>query len=208
MNSNSEIKNNSSPCCSTLIKECSSPLYRVPIFLSYPSKLNLIQQQFVDTIILKIKESLLFPRTLPISEQYPETPLLNIRRMMLSSYGFVALDLSQRQINILQNNLGEEIDLKTLEGSPFVQLEPAMAFQHGLPLLLIREKGVEQTGIWSFGIGPFLILEWNSALPLDNFFTNSSWLEIFQNWTSQVRNGFYLQTQPSFQYRCNKDIVN
>ena len=157
---------------------------------------------------MEIKRALLFPRTLPVTEQYPETPLTNIRRMILSSYGFIALNLAQREVRVLQNNLGQPIDLTTWEGSPFAQIEPAMAFQFGLPMLLIRESTVEQTGIWSFGIGPFLLLEWNSNLPLSDFFTSNAWLEIFQNWISQVRNGFYIQTQPPFKYSCTKDSIN
>jgi len=82
-----------------------------------------------------------------------------------------------------------------------------MAYQYGLPILLIREAGVEQSGIWSFGIGPFLILEWDPTRPLEDFFTSNAWLEIFQNWISQVRNGFYLQTQPEFKYSCNNTDV-
>lgn len=188
-----------------LMIESSKLLFRVPVFLSHPSRLNSTQQQFVDAIIKQIKSALLFPRTLPITEQYPETPLTNIRRMMLSSYGLVALNLKQRQVSVIQNNLGQPQDLVVWEGSPFAQIEPAMAYQYGLPILLIREIDVEQIGIWSFGIGPFLILEWNSNAPLGDFFTSNAWLEIFQNWISQVRNGFYIQTQPPFQYTCNND---
>ena len=126
---------------------------------------------------------------------------------MLSSYGFIALDLKQREVNVIQNNLEVQQGFTTWEGSPFAQIEPAMAYQYGLPILLIRETGVEQTGIWSFGIGPFLLLEWDSSQPLDTFFSSISWLQIFQNWITQVRNGFYLQTQPPFQYTCNNDTV-
>lgn len=194
--------------CTDLMKECSSLLYRIPVFLSHPSRLNSKQSEFVDNIIMEIRRALLFPRTLPVTEQYPETPLTNIRRMILSSYGFIALNLAQREVRVLQNNLGQPIDLTTWEGSPFAQIEPAMAFQFGLPMLLIRESTVEQTGIWSFGIGPFLLLEWNSNLPLSDFFTSNAWLEIFQNWISQVRNGFYIQTQPPFKYSCTKDSIN
>jgi hypothetical protein len=190
-----------------LMQESSKLLFRIPVFLSHPSRLNSIQQEFVDTIIRQIRKALLFPRTLPISEQYPETPLTNIRRMILSSYGMISLNLQQRQVKVLQNNLGEPQDQTVWEGSPFAQIEPAMAFQYGLPILLIRETGVEQTGVWSFGIGPFLILEWNSSEPLEDFFTSNSWREIFQNWIAQVRNGFYIQTQPPFQYTCNNDAV-
>lgn len=84
------------------------------------------------------------------------------------------------------------------EGSPFAQIEPAMAYLYGLPLLLIREAGVEQTGIWSFGIGPFLILEWDSTVPnpIETFFARNDWKAIFENWVGQVRTGYYIQTQP------------
>ena len=190
-----------------LMQESSNLLFRVPVFLSHPSRLNSIQQEFVDAIISKIRDALLFPRTLPVTEQYPETPLTNIRRMMLSSYGFISLNLNQRQVYIIQNNLGQPQNQFALEGSPFAQIEPAMAYQYGLPILLIREAGVEQSGIWSFGIGPFLILEWDPTRPLEDFFTSNAWLEIFQNWISQVRNGFYLQTQPEFKYSCNNTDV-
>ncbi|MDV4152075.1 hypothetical protein R0131_14695 [Clostridium sp. AL.422] len=191
-----------------LMKECSNLLYRIPVFLSHPSRLNTKQSEFVENIIKEIRTALLFPRTLPVTEQYPEPPLTNIRRMILSSYGFIALNLAQREVNVLQNNLGQPLELTTWEGSPFAQIEPAMAFQFGLPMLLIRESTIEQTGIWSYGIGPFLLLEWNSNLPLSDFFTSNAWLEIFQNWISQVRNGFYLQTQPPFQYNCTRDGMN
>ena len=193
---------------STVIQECSSLIYRIPVFLSHPSRLNSVQQEFVSTIIMEIKKALLLPRTIPVSEQYPEPPLTNIRRMILSSYGFIALNLAQREVRALENNLGEELNFTTWEGSPFAQIEPAMAFQYGLPMLLIRESNVEQTGIWSFGIGPFLLLEWNPNLPLEDFFNSTAWLQIFQNWISQVRNGFYLQTQPPFKYACTRDGVN
>jgi hypothetical protein len=172
------------------------------VFLSHPSRLNSVQQEFVDAMIFEIRRALLFPRTLPDSEQYPETPLTNIRRMMLSSFGLVALNLRQREVSVLRNNLGQPQQLVTWEGSPFSQIEPGMAYQYGLPILLVRESGVEQNGVWSFGVGPFLILEWDSSLPVMSFFKRIDWREIFQNWTAQVRNGFYLQTEPPFRYEC------
>ncbi|MDY6228532.1 hypothetical protein [Clostridium sp.] len=194
--------------CNNIFKECSNLIYRIPVFLSHPSKLNSKQREFVEIIIKEIRKALFFPRTLPNTEQYPETPLTNIRRMILSSYGFIALDLAQIEVRTLQNNLRQSIDSTTWEGSPFAQIEPAMAYQFGLPMLLIRESTVEKIGIWSYGITPFLLLEWNPNLPLSDFFNSSAWLEIFQNWISQVRNGYYLQTQPQFKYTCTKDSLN
>jgi hypothetical protein len=188
------------------MKESAHLLYRVPVFLSHPSRLNTIQQQFVDEIISHIKTALLFPRTLPETEQYPETPLTNIRRMILSSYGIVALNLQQRKVQEIENNLGQPLTQTVWEGSPFAQIEPAMAYLYGLPILLIRESGVEQNGVWAFGIGPFLILEWDSSQPVEAFFERNDWKEIFQNWIGHVRSGFYIQTQPEFKYTCSVNI--
>ena len=185
-----------------LMQESADLLFRIPVFLSHPSRLNAIQQQFVDAIIMEIKEELLFPRTLPITEQYPETPLTNIRRMISSSYGLVALNLKQRKVNVIKNNLGQPIPQTVWEGSPFAQIEPAMAYQFGLPILLIRESGVEQNGVWSFGIGPFLILEWDSSQPIEAFLERNDWKAILENWAGHVRSGYYIQTQPDFQYTC------
>ncbi|WP_363330943.1 hypothetical protein [Clostridium sp. HMP27] len=190
-----------------LMQESSNLSFRIPTFLSHPSRLNVVQQQFVDAIIRKIRKELLFPRTLPITEQYPETPITNIRRMILSSYGMVSLNLRQRRVNIIEDNLLQPIETTTWVGSPFAQIEPAMAYEYGLPLLLIRETGVEQNGIWSFGISPFLILEWDSTVinPIETFFQRTDWKSIFQSWTCHVRSGYYIQTQPRFKYFCNEE---
>lgn len=185
-----------------LMQESSDLLFRIPIFLSHPTRLNPTQQEFVDAVIMQIRNALLFPRTLPETEQYPETPLTNIRRMILSSYGLVALNLRQRFVTAIVNNIGQPLGQSFWEGSPFAQIEPSMAYLYGLPILLIRESEVEQNGVWAFGIGPFLILEWNPNLPVADFFESNDWKSIFQNWTSQVRSGFYIQTEPEYQYAC------
>ncbi|KEI91037.1 hypothetical protein [Clostridium botulinum] len=190
-----------------LMKESANLLFRVPVCLSHQNRLNEVQQEFVDAIIRKIRKALLFPRTIPVSEQYPETPLTNIRRMILSSYGMVSLNLKQRKVTLIENNLSKPIGETVWEENPIAQIEPAMAYQYGLPLLLIRGTGVEQTGIWSFGVGPFLILEWDSTAPnpIETFFARNDWKSIFENWVGQVRTGYYVQTQPQFRYSCLHD---
>lgn len=187
-----------------LMRESANLLFRIPVFLSHPSRLNAVQQMFVDEMIRQIRKELLFPRTLPETEQYPETPLTNIRRMILSSYGLVSLNLRQREVTIIRNNLNQPIGTTTWEGSPYAQIEPAMGYQYGLPLLLIREIGVEQSGLWFIGAGPFLIMEWDStaANPIESFFARNDWKSIFKNWVCHVKSGYYIQTQPEFQYSC------
>ncbi|TGE32207.1 hypothetical protein [Desulfosporosinus sp. Sb-LF] len=80
-----------------------------------------------------------------------------------------------------------------------------MTFQYGLPLILIFEKGVRQEGIYAFGIAPFTILTWDSEVRtlLMLSLTVSRWKEILQNWAAEVRGGYYIQTQPEFEYMNN-----
>lgn len=180
-------------------------LFRIPVFLSQPNfqSLNALQQQFLIRLIREIQSELFFPRTLPRTEAYPESILTNIRRMILSSYGLVAANLRLTKVRVIGSNLpGPVTPDQFWLGTPFSQIEPAMAFQYGLPLLLIFEKGIRQEGIYAFGVAPFTILTWDSEAPdpIDSFFNSVQWREILQNWSAEVRSGYYHQTEPEFQY--------
>ena len=93
------------------------------------------------------------------------------------------------------------------------QIEPVMAYQYGLPLLLIIQSGVQKEGIYSFGVAPFTILTWNSKPDepkpddIDAFFNAVQWKGILKNWAAEVRNGYYSQTSPEFEYACEKGNV-
>lgn len=177
--------------------------FRIPVFLSTVNTLNQLQQQFLDRLILEIEQALLFPRTIPRSDQYPESPLTSIRRMILSSYGLVAVNFQNFFVQGIRTNVGVfQPPDPFWEGTPFSQIEPSMGYQYGLPLLLIRETGTDiNRGIWQLGNTPFLILDWNSETQsIDSFFNSVSWRQFFANWTVHVRNGYYLQTEPQFKY--------
>ncbi|MFP7159507.1 hypothetical protein SFC34_27025 [Priestia aryabhattai] len=174
--------------------------FRIPVFLSHPSSLNTIQSRFLRRLIREIENVLLFPRTLPDTEQYPEKTLTSVRRLVLSSYGLIAVNMQQVFANYTQTNTGENLPQPSWEGAPFLQIEPSMSYQRGLPLLLIKEKGVNSVGVWNPAVTPFQIIEWDSTKPLDEFFNRVEWREIFQNWIAQVRSGYYYQTEPQYRY--------
>ncbi|CAM4319666.1 hypothetical protein BAMA_14915 [Bacillus manliponensis] len=177
--------------------------FRIPVFLSTSNTLNSLQQQFLDRLILEIENALFFPRTIPRSELYPEAPLTSIRRMILSSYGLVAVDFERLFVRLLQTNIDPSpTPTEFWEGSPFSQIEPSMGYQYGLPLLLIRENNTDENrGIWQLGNAPFTIITWNSARQsVDAFFASTAWKQFFANWVGQVRSGYSLQTEPQFLY--------
>lgn len=143
----------------------------------------------------EIKSVLLFPRTLPTTDQFPNTTLENIRTMINSSYGLAAALLQP----IPRPNQFEPY-------SPFLQIEPSMAFQRGLPLLLVIENTMQQAGgVWGGGgqLAPFTPVVWFSNEGVDEFFNSVQWKEVLHNWAGQVRSGFFIQTGPEFDYTCD-----
>ncbi|KQU18622.1 hypothetical protein ASG65_07635 [Bacillus sp. Leaf13] len=88
----------------------------------------------------------------------------------------------------------------------FFHIEPSMAFQFGLPILLVREDNTDtNTGIWAGGIAPLnTLIVWDSEnQSVDEFFSSIQWREAFANWGTEVRNGYFNQTEAKFKYRCS-----
>lgn len=187
--------------------ECIDRAYRIPIFLSTTTHLNNNQQLFLNRLILEIENALLFPRTLPLSESYPESILTDIRRLVSSSYGMLALNLRRFKVQTVEVNTGPlPPPTPVWHGSVYSQVEPSMAFQFGLPLLLVREEDTDaNNGIWAGGIAPLnLFIVWYSETQtVEQFFKTPEWRSAFANWCAQVRNAFYIQTEPTFKYRCD-----
>lgn len=142
-----------------LLQSTADMAFRVPVFLSDPSSLNDTQTRFLNRLITLIQNSLLFPRTLPDTEQYPEKTLTSVRRMILSSYGFVATNLQQVFAQYTKTNTGSTPPPPSWEGAPFLQIEPSMAYQYVLPILLIKEKDVNSIGIWNPAVQPYFIID-------------------------------------------------
>ncbi|TWD92449.1 hypothetical protein FB550_11881 [Neobacillus bataviensis] len=189
-------------------QECIERAYRIPIFLSTTTHLNDKQNQFLNRLILEIENALLFPRTLPLSESYPEIILTDIRRLVSSSYGMLAMNFRRFFVDIVNTNVGQPPSTTPFwEGSVYSQVEPSMAFQFGLPLLLVREDNTdENNGIWAGGIAPLnTFIIWDSEnQTVDEFFSTIEWREAFANWSAEVRNAYYIQTEPKFKFRCER----
>jgi hypothetical protein len=187
---------------SSAIDACVDRAFRIPIFLSTTNTVNDLQEQFLNRLIAEIEDALLFPRTLPVSEQYPENILTNIRRLVFSSYGLLAINFRRFFVQILESNVGEPPTTTPFwEGSTFSQIEPAMAFQFGIPILLVREKGTDvSNGIWAGGITPLnIFVDWDSDnQSVDDFFNSVQWREVFAYWAAEVRGNYLLRTEPLF----------
>ena len=198
------------------LNDAASAPFRIPVFFSHQGLFSLggqpkppftIRQQFIIRMFNEIKEVLLFPRTLPTTEQYPNTTLENVRTIVKSSYGLVAALLrpgTDPTPGTKPTPTPTPPPVRDLY-SPFLQIEPSMSYQYGLPLLLVIEDGVQAGGVWGVGgqLAPFTPLVWFPAEGVDEFFDSVQWKSALHNWAGQVRSGYFIQTGPEFNYRCN-----
>lgn len=163
------------------------------IFLSYPKPHLKCQEKFIERIIQYLQERELQPRTLGVTDYDMDAPLTAIRRLMLESNGLVTIafrrSIIQHGIKKPASDIGEkESDLsnKWLT-SPYCQIEPAMAFQLGLPVLILREEGVIAEGILEKGVLGVYMPEFDLNSNLDEYFKSKEWKQIIQKWESHVR---------------------
>ncbi|OPJ57912.1 hypothetical protein [Clostridium oryzae] len=200
--------------------EPSTQLYTIPVFLSYSRPYMPIQQLLLDKIIEQIQENLLFPRTLGrnASDQYTETNLVSFRRMILSSYGMISVAFHKvfvKEAILNPDAKNSKILTNFWLSSPYLQIEPAMAFQHGLPQLLLLETDEEHGsicspssnilgGVYEANSVPYSILKFSLTddTSVKNFLINAVWRENFAYWVGQVRNAYKMNTEPKFKYDC------
>jgi hypothetical protein len=185
------------------LNEAASAFFRIPVFFSHQNLFTLgpsqpplsPEQKFIIRMFKEIKKVLLFPRTIPNTDQYPNTTLENIRTMINSSYGAAAALLKPTSAT----GQGEPY-------TPFLQIEPSMALQYGLPLLLVKQDTISAGGIWGDAgpLAPYTPLTWHSStgVTVNEFFDSVQWKEALQNWAGQVRSGYFIQTGPEFKYTC------
>lgn len=186
------------------LSDAATALFLLPIFFSHQNLFTLgpaeppfsQEQQFVIRMFKEFKKVLLFPRTVPNTDQFPDTTLENVRRIIKSSYGTAAVLLKPTR----STPQGEPY-------SPFLQFEPSMAYQYGHPLLLVKQSTIRAGGIWGDAgpLAPFTPLTWfSNEQTVDEFFSSVQWKEALQNWAAQVRSGFYIQTGPEYKYMCDE----
>lgn len=163
------------------------------IFLSYPKPFLKKQEEFIERITKYLQGREIQPRTLGVTDYDMDAPLTAIRRLMLESNGLVTIafkrSLIKDGVGKPQSDIGEtEYDLsgKWLT-SPYCQIEPSMAFQLGLPVLILREKGVIAEGILEKGVLGVYMPEFDLSGNLDDYFKSREWVQIIQQWEGCVR---------------------
>ncbi|GAA0486454.1 hypothetical protein GCM10008986_09810 [Salinibacillus aidingensis] len=154
------------------------------VFLSYPKPHQIVQEKFVEEIKQYLKSSGLEPRTLGVTDYDMDAPLTAIRRLMLESNGIITIAYRRYYINNGSFKYSPDLegqDSKDISNvwmtSPYSHIEPAMAFQLGLPILILREKGVTGTYLPEFDLNE----------DTQDYLEGAEFLQIMEKWKGYVR---------------------
>jgi hypothetical protein len=173
---------------------------RIPVFLSAPKPYLIRQREFLQQVEQNLRGQGLEPRTLGRSDYDMDAPLEAIRRLMYGSCGLIAIAFRRAYVSSAvdrpESDLGEPAEPRggTWLTSPYCQLEPAMAYQIGLPILIWTESGVRAEGILdrgAAGIGmPSFNLDSTVALQ------EEMWREPLSQWVSRVHSVYRNRAAP------------
>ncbi len=166
----------------------------ISIFLSYPKPCFGRQKAFVDRIGAYLMERGFGPRTLGVTDYDMDAPLTAIRRLMLESNGLLTIAFRRTYVEKGTARLRTDIDTlreETIDGmwltTPWAHIEPAMAYQLGLPVLILREKGVLAEGILERGVVGLYMPEFDLDASVDDYFLAAEWKGIIGKWEGYVR---------------------
>lgn len=162
---------------------------KTSIFLSYPKPFNSGQEQFIKDLSAYLANRGLEPRTLGVTDYDVDAPLKAIRRLMLESNGLITVAFRRILIKSAEGKPGTTdsyiIEDKWLT-SPYSHIEPAMAFQIGLPTLILRESGVVAEGILEKGVVGTYMPEFDLSTPASNYLNSAEWGQIIRKWEGYV----------------------
>lgn len=162
-----------------------------PIFLSCPKPYLVRQERFLAQIEAALDEEDLCPLTLGRSEYDMSAPLVAIRRMMAGCCGLIAIAFRRTVLHSAVERPGPDLnETETIRDgewltSAYCQIEPSMAFQIGLPVLIWRESGVVADGILDRGAIGIAMPEFNLDNPPN--LKDNQWRQPLRQWIEQVR---------------------
>lgn len=165
----------------------------IPVFLSYAKPFNRKQAKFISKVEAHLSENGFNPRTLGITDYSLSAPLMKIKEIMDECYGLLSIAFRRAHIEKGTGKLGtnltdqEEYDIsgKWITSS-YCQIEPSMAFQIDMPILIFRERGVIDDGILERGVVGSYMPEFDLDSSIDRYFKSREWNQLINEWKNLV----------------------
>ncbi len=161
----------------------------IPIFLSISTPVNEAQTRFLAMVRESLEKIGLNPRTLGVTDYDTLSPLAGCHRLMLECNGLITIAFRRNKIEkgLSRPGRNDDLDGKWLT-SAFCQIEPAMAYQLGLPILIFREKGVLADGVLERGVvGQYMpVFDLDGGEAPDGYFSGAEYNELLNKWRYNV----------------------
>ena len=155
------------------------------IFLSVGQTATLEQQQFVEACEQLLIRNGLTPRTVGRTDFVQDKPLKRIKEVMLECSGTIIIALERLHIHAgleLRNGENEVALVNCNIPTVWTQIEAAMAYTLGHPLLAIVESGLRPEGFLEEGYEWYI--EWLDLNPRS--LREPTFLEAFNQWQERV----------------------
>ena len=132
------------------------------VFISHPTPYTKHQKEFLALVENLLKENNFNPINLGKNNWDFRSPLKPIKELMSSCKAAIVIGL-ERHHSYIGYEKEDSKDSKELihkySSSPWIQIEAGMAYQAGLPLLILKEKKVYAEGILDPQISDSFIFE-------------------------------------------------
>lgn len=176
---------------------------KIPVFVSRPAPHLAEQRDFVEALTLELERRGFNCLTMGPGAAYDcDAPLVGIRRILSHCCGLVSVAFRRAHVVTGIRYPGSiEEDRPTTDmsdiwlTSPYCQIEPAMAFQLGLPILILREKGVLAEGVLETGVTGLYLPEF--GLSKGNAFIASEQCQrLLDQWAGRVNSVYKSKGDP------------
>ncbi len=156
------------------------------VFLSYSTPVRTRQDRFIDDLRDDLRSRGLEPRTLGSTDYDADSPLVAIRRVLLETNGLISVAFRRWKIDRSQAK-SEPSAETSWTTSPYCHIEATMAFQLGLPVVILAESGVVRDGVLRDGvIGP-RVNPFDLNGSTGRYVRSAAWRQTAAKWEHQVR---------------------
>jgi hypothetical protein len=164
----------------------------IPVFLSAPKPCNASQAGFIDHLRKLLAGRGIDGKTLGVNEYDMRVPLAGVRRIMLESNGIMVVAFARYEIKSGRQHFFKDgkCASKSIAGtsmtSPWCQIEAGMGFQLGLPILILRERGVWADGVLQHGVMGAYMPEFDLSTEPTSYFGTEECRQLIQQFEAQV----------------------
>ena len=121
------------------------------VFVSIGGRYTSDQESFVEKLLETLLALGATPHVMNLTDYPPGNPLKGILRVMRNCHGVIVVAFERKYFETGLENRNSPAKTKSLKDvrlpTPFNQIEAAIAFTFGLPILVFREPGIFSEGL-------------------------------------------------------------